>query len=384
MYFSKPTNEITFEDVVNFLNQGVAENTMLDYKLMLPRDNEKFAKTIAAFANSMGGTVIIGVKDEHDKPKLPFTGITFHAKIRGQIESIIQNYIDPVVFVDIATCKDPHSNNMFVVVNIPQSNLTPHLVGRLKRAYVRTGQSSRPEVIVHPDQLPWLLDNRRKSQNLRHILSDKAEAHFNNYLRSKLIAPESAHAVASFELIPLYPQTQVIDYRKMPDLLHKVQLTCAGHIFPGNKEMKTVQDGIVLPVDGSSSIELNAYGLLLYKTVLADDKKYINPEKFYREAVLFFKTACNFYREIGFISPLMLRLKVSNARGTKIQTPAGDKEVIEDYIRIDRNISPFDLQSDLTGFTAALLQDFAWSIDLPFTDEQQARKLVTEVLNICV
>ena len=98
MYFTKPVNKLTFQEVVHFLKQGVPENTLLDYKYMLPKDNEKFAKTIAAFANSMGGTVIIGVKDEHDKPKPPFTGIAFHGKIRGQIESIIQNYIEQYGF----------------------------------------------------------------------------------------------------------------------------------------------------------------------------------------------------------------------------------------------------------------------------------------------
>ena len=54
MFFQKPINQLTFDDVRNFLKQGVPENTMLDYKLMLPKNNEKFAKTIAAFANSLG------------------------------------------------------------------------------------------------------------------------------------------------------------------------------------------------------------------------------------------------------------------------------------------------------------------------------------------
>ena len=60
MFFKKPINQLTFEDVREFLKQGVPENTMLDYKLLLPKNNEKFAKTIAAFANSLGGTIIIG------------------------------------------------------------------------------------------------------------------------------------------------------------------------------------------------------------------------------------------------------------------------------------------------------------------------------------
>lgn len=383
MYFYKPVNQITFEDVVNFLKQDIAENTLLDYKLMLPRDNEKFAKTIAAFANSMGGTIIIGVKDEHDKPKPPFSGITFHPKIRGQIESIIQNYIDPVVFVDIATCKDPNSDSMFVVVNIPQSNLTPHLVGRLKRAYVRTGQSSRPEIIVHPDNLPWLLDNRKKSQNLRHILLDKAEAHFNNFLRANYTEQQSAQTVASFALVPLYPQTPITDYKQLPALLKKIQFDCEGCPFPNDTEIKTVQDGIVLPMGKTASLEINCYGLTALKIIPTDKERFIDPQMLYRNAILFFRAAAAFYRQLGFISPLMLRVKVSNARGSRIKTNGGEKQLIEDYVRIDRNVSPLDLQNNLAHFTASLLEEFAWAVGLPFKEDKDALNLVCAVTDKC-
>ena len=186
MIFNKPVHELTFEDVVAFCKQGIPENKQLDYKYMLPKNHEKFAKTIASFANALGGTIIVGVQDDkNDKPAAPFTGIAYHEKVRNSIEDIIQTYIDPIVFVDVNICVNKRTNRMFVVIDIPQSNLTPHLVGKLKRAYVRTGQSSRPETIVHPDKLPWLLDHRQKSERLRHILYDKAESHFENYLKTK-------------------------------------------------------------------------------------------------------------------------------------------------------------------------------------------------------
>ena len=38
MFFQKPINQLTFDDVRNFLKQGVPENTMLDYKLLLPKN----------------------------------------------------------------------------------------------------------------------------------------------------------------------------------------------------------------------------------------------------------------------------------------------------------------------------------------------------------
>lgn len=375
MFFSKPINELSFEDVVEFLKQGIAENTMLDYKFLLPKNNEKFAKTIAAFANTMGGTIILGVKDENDKPVYPFTGQNFHAKIRPQIESIIQNYIDPLVFVDIATCKNPRTGNMFVVINIPQSNLTPHLVGDLKRAYIRTGQSSRPEVIVHPDKLPWLLDNRRKSQNLRHILLDKAQAHFNNFLIAQNF--KTNQMTAAFSLIPLYPQTPSIDYKKLPDLLDKIKIKD----FTLDTQINTIQDGIIVKKGSYSTIELNAYGLISFRTLLSPQDDIVDLKAVFKDIVLFFKLANNFYRQLGFISPLLERVFISNARGVLVKTPEETKQIAEDFIRFDKNIDPLILHTDLAKNCASLIEEIAWSLNLPFKEENAALKAVLKILD---
>lgn len=375
MFFSKPINELSFEDVVDFLKQGIAENTMLDYKFMLPKNNEKFAKTIAAFANTMGGTIIIGVKDENDKPIPPFNGQPFHAKIRPQIESIIQNYIDPVVFVDIATCKNPHNNNMYVVINIPQSNLTPHLVGDLKRAYIRTGQSSRPEAIVHPDKLPWLLDNRKKSQSLRHILLDKAQAHFNNFLIAQNL--KTNQLTAAFTLIPLYPQTPSINYKDLPKLLEKIKLDN----FVLDHNINTVQDGIIVKKGQFSTIELNSYGLISYRTLLNPQGECVDLKAVFKDIVLFFKLASNFYKQLGFISPLLERIHIINARGAMVKTPEQTKQIAEDFIRLDKNIDPLTLHNDLAKTCASLIEELSWSLNIPFKEEDAALKAVLEILN---
>lgn len=375
MFFSKPINELSFEDVVAFLKQGIAENTMLDYKFMLPKNNEKFAKTIAAFANTMGGTIILGVKDENDKPIPPFNGQPFHTKIRPQIESIIQNYIDPVVFVDIATCKNPKNNNMYVVINIPQSNLTPHLVGDLKRAYVRTGQASRPEAIVHPDKLPWLLDNRKKSQSLRHILLDKAQAHFNNFLIAQNLKVNQL--TAAFTLIPLYPQTPSISYKDLPQLLQKIKLKN----FILEPAYNTIQDGIIVKKGPFSTIELNAYGLISYRTLLNPQENIVDLKAVFKDIVLFFKLASAFYKQLGFISPLLERVHIINARGAMVKTSKETKQIAEDFIRLDKNIDPLTLHDELAKTCAALLEELAWSLNIPFKEENAALKAVLKILD---
>lgn len=384
MFFDKPIHELTFEDVVAFCKRQVPEGKQLDYKYLLPKNREKFAKVIASFANAMGGTIILGVNDDkNDKPRPPFTGIAYHEKMRNAIEDIIQAYIDPVVFVDVNICVSKDGRRMFVVIHIPQSNLTPHLVGPLKRAYIRTGQSSRPEAIVHPDRLPWLLNHRKKSERLRHILYDKAESHFENYLKTKNISPDGL-TVATLSLLPLYPQEPLLSYRDIPAVI----AACAPQLAQApSVTLQPVQDGTAV-IDGSPDIhrmaEFNAYGLLMDKWVSAHtvvcnghDAHAVDFAALAEKTVRFFSCAACFYRRLSFGGPLYFRLKMNNTRGLRTLFHGRQATVLEDYLRLDDNYQPAQLQAALSGILQQVLQTAAWSLGLPLSDEETQQLLRT-------
>jgi hypothetical protein len=359
MIFNKPINDITFEDVARFCEKRVPEGKQLDYKYLLPKNNERFAKTIASFANALGGTIIIGVKDDsNDMPAPPFTGIPLQHKIRNKIEDIIQTYIDPVVFVEINVCHNEHGH-MFVVINIPQSNLTPHLVGKFKRAYIRTGQSSRPEVIVHPDKLPWLLNNRRKSEKLKHILLDKAEAHFNNFLKPEGLKPEQEKGLFSLSLCPLYPEDALIEYPRLRGIMQEM--------FP-SAALQTVQDGIVKKdyTPFKSILEINSYGLVFQKTALApeNEKSAVALEDIKRNMETFFDTAVKFHSKLLFGGPLNMRISFSGMRGLRASFEGQQTKALEDYMRVDRIYAISDIEADRGKYINTLLNLTAWSLGL--------------------
>ncbi len=381
MLFHKPVHELTFADVVAFCKRGLPENKQLDYKYMLPKNHEKFAKTIASFANAMGGTILVGVQDDkNDKPAPPFNGIAYHEKVRNSIEDIIQTYIDPVVFVDVNICLNKRGDRMFVVIDIPQSNLTPHLVGKSKRAYVRTGQSSRPEAIVHPDKLPWLLDHRQKSERLRHILYDKAESHFENYLKTCTVSAQG-ESVSTLSVLPLYPQEALIAYTQLPSVIE----TCAtrapyGVMANPDYPLKPVQDGIAV-ISNERGLykmtEFNAYGLLMNKQIISRDElvnghvsQSVHIETLGQNLVLFFLTARRFLDKISFAGLLQFRFKISNTRGKRALCGAKQATVLEDYLRLDRNIFHTDLQTGLTQLVSDILHEAAWSLGLPLKPEE--------------
>ncbi|GAI10680.1 unnamed protein product [marine sediment metagenome] len=143
MLFTKEITKITFEDVVSFCNQQIPESINLDYKKEFPTDLEK---TISAFANTMGGLVIIGVEDKDSKPKLPVKGLKYQEGLRERVNSIILANIYPPVFPEIQVC-DQVRKRTFIIIRIPQSNMTPHYIRHRTKIYIRTDD------IIHPEKL---------------------------------------------------------------------------------------------------------------------------------------------------------------------------------------------------------------------------------------
>ena len=381
MFFDKPFQEVTFDDVVAFCKKKIPEGKQLDYKYILPKNYEKFAKVIASFANALGGLIIVGVQDDkNDMPHPPFNGIAYHEKLRNTIEDIIKVYIDPVVFVDINVCVNQTGERMFVLIQIPQSNLTPHLVGKLKRAYIRTGQSSRPEAIVHPEKLPWLLDHRKKSERLRHILYDKAESHFENYLKTMTVSA-AGEVVCTLSVSPYYPDEPLTSYKKLPALI-KQCATRAPYGVMANPELplQPVQDGAAV-ISNQRGIykmtEFNAYGLLMNKQIVSSEEMVnghaastIRIEHLAQNMVLFFTTACKFLTQLNVCGSLYFRLKMNNTRARRALFKTHRATVLEDYLRMDRTLSPDVLQRNLPQLLETLLHETAWSLGLQISTEE--------------
>lgn len=381
MFFDKPFQELTFEDVVQFCKKRIPEGKQLDYKYLLPKNYEKFAKVIASFANALGGVVIIGVQDDkNDQPRPPFTGIPYHEKLRNTIEDIIQVYIDPIVFVNINICVNKTGDRMFVLVQIPQSNLTPHLVGKLKRAYIRTGQSSRPEAIVHPEKLPWLLDHRKKSERLRHILYDKAESHFENYLKTMTVSADG-EVVCTLSILPFYPDEPLTSYKKLPSLIAQASTRATyGTMADPQLPLQAVQDGAAV-ISNKRGIykmtEFNAYGLVMNKQIVSSEEMVnghaastLRVENLAQNMVLFFHTARKFLDKLNVGGSLYFRLKMNNTRARRALLGRRQATVLEDYLRMDRTFTLGDLQTDLPALLENLLHETAWSLGLQLPQEE--------------
>jgi hypothetical protein len=153
---TKP-EEITYRDIVQFLQQEVEENQNLEYKprgLLVKQDGtvhqpanrwdivgfSALAKSVAGFANAEGGLLVLGVKEIEDKndgvvikkrpgpvSALP-TKIT-REQIENQLQRKIQYPIDGITIVPVYP--ENEKTSVIYLIDIPQSVRVPHRVDEL-------------------------------------------------------------------------------------------------------------------------------------------------------------------------------------------------------------------------------------------------------------
>ena len=184
----KPIALITYEDVEDFLNLGLPEGTQLDYKENLPEQPRKLAQTLAAFANTMGGLILFGVKEGTDKqPVVPSPGMPLR---RGMVEQVQRTAVDhlwPVLVPEVGLVRIPgDEERCFLVVRVPQSLQAPHAIANGREIYIRRGDSNHPEVLAELRWIEHLLERRSVTEQQRHALLNRSIKRFKTVAGSLL------------------------------------------------------------------------------------------------------------------------------------------------------------------------------------------------------
>lgn len=161
--FTKPINEITFEDIDNFCNEWT-EGVRVEYK----RDIEvkkHIPKAVSSFANFLGGILMIGV--ECDKVKnqvIAINGIPSENGIEEQIIQYANTHIYPAVIPAVKIVDKPNTNNIVVVLQVEESVQAPHTIQNTTKVYIRTGNVSYPYKLAEIDRIEYMFKRRENSQ----------------------------------------------------------------------------------------------------------------------------------------------------------------------------------------------------------------------------
>jgi Schlafen, AlbA_2 len=150
-------DEITYQDFVSFLRQGIEEHQTLEYKprgLLVKRDDTiirprspqevsgfiALAKTVSGFANAEGGLLVLGVNEKPERYK----GTTVKIRpgaisalpiniTREMIENHLLTKINPAIegIKIVPLRSSSRSKQVIYLIDVPQSIRAPHRVNEL-------------------------------------------------------------------------------------------------------------------------------------------------------------------------------------------------------------------------------------------------------------
>ncbi|MCX5818779.1 MAG: ATP-binding protein [Deltaproteobacteria bacterium] len=135
------------DDLKLLIKNEVQENIHLDYKDSRAIDGNKrheIAKDVSAFANSDGGLLIYGIREENHLPTSLDEGVDHIKYSREWLEEVITGNIVPLID-DLTIVQIPISpSHSSFVVKVPKSHRAPHQEQNSKRYYKRYNFKSQP------------------------------------------------------------------------------------------------------------------------------------------------------------------------------------------------------------------------------------------------
>lgn len=154
-FSDRPADQVTVDDLQSLLGAD-AETKHIEYKRNLPGrpDNERkeYLYDVSSFANSDGGYLIFGVKEDQGKPtEIPgIPGINPDEEIR-RLEAMLRDGIRPPVIVETAALALADGSYAFVM-RIAKSWNPPHQV-TFQNAFRFYARSSNGKYLLGVDEL---------------------------------------------------------------------------------------------------------------------------------------------------------------------------------------------------------------------------------------
>lgn len=117
------------------------EHLFLDFKeVRNALDGEMLGKALSGFANTEGGLLVLGVDDKTRTPR----PVADARALAERVNELASRMVSPIVPGVVCRPVPASNGGGFVVVLIPQSDVTPHMAIGHDRYYQRSGDSFTP------------------------------------------------------------------------------------------------------------------------------------------------------------------------------------------------------------------------------------------------
>lgn len=244
MIFTGSLSAVTFADVEEFCKKW-SEGIRVEFGGTSTKD---VAKAVAAFSNTMGGVLLLGVtEDKHGKAIFPIAGMPLEPGLEDAIMQSCVTGVYPSVVPEIKIVPlEADASKCVAIVRIEESTFAPHAIQSKTRVYIRTGSQSNPVDYADMDRIEFMLHRREKSESLRADLLNRARKRLSRLLNLKVGVP-----LLELSLSPSYPHAPLVS----PESLIKwnfVDTKTSGGLY---KITRNEQDG-----SRGTYTELDQYG----------------------------------------------------------------------------------------------------------------------------
>ena len=374
--FTKPVHEITFEDVQAFCQEWT-EGVRVEYKQEI-NVKKHIPKVVSSFANTLGGTLIIGVECDRQKNEvISIDGIPPENGFEERILETALTHIYPAVIPAVKILEIPDSDNMVVVVHVDESVQAPHTIQNKEEVYIRSGSISRPYKRADIDRIEYMFKRRTDSQVVAKQILDRIEER-TSYLFRKVMRPNDPTLTISVQ--PIFPYRPIIS----PSIIYKL------YYSPKNNPPRRVSGGIFYLRD-NEYFEFNEYGIVSRSVILPvrdKSKRQIRFGDFLEEMNNYLGSIKEFYHHSEYLGDIEVKMRLQNVLGYNMDDliyngvriapylPHGvecsESEVVTETRCLSRNLENRVKRIDIVE---ELIGKILWSFDVP-TDDERVRDLV--------
>jgi len=397
--FGVPIEAITFDDVDDFCHSGVREGILLDFKKDFPSNLEK---AIAAFANTYGGMILIGVDEDRTtgKPILPIRGIPLTKGLRERVIQIGLDAIYPPLVPEVQTVQFKSDSGLtendraLVLVRVHESEIGSHAVDSRTTVYLRVDNISDPYRKATVEEVEWFFNKRQKSLEEKNRIFDIVTRHAQHYLQQLRLRHSLPTTYPQgrfvFWATPTYPRASIAP----PEQILKwscdkrTMLPNTNRTFPKGTP-RPIRGGVFLDGDYEKQYaytEIHQQGLVYHESAFgwdADEKwsRAVLPAAVAELMFYGLRYALDLYQAFGCRGLVDFEFRLIGVRGRKIGTPtsidsetgvggAADDEM---PFRVTRSVS--EMRRSLRDIVASLQQEVYWSFGVWAGPDNVARDL---------
>ena len=405
--FTKPIDEITFEDVKSFCDVW-AEGVRVEYK----KEIRHIPKIVSSFANTHGGIFLIGVEADqtNNMPICPIEGIPKDSGIEERIQQSALTGIYPGIIPKIKLVDVPNSNNVVVIVRVDESLQAPHAIKDVTQVYIRVGSITQPYEYKHAnmDNIAYMFKRREDSQVVARQILERIE--------KRVSAIEPAHiTINSLQQIygelpkitviaqPTFPYRPVIPIPDIYELgrkrlypLRRVEggAACVGQRYERGRGLDDIT---------KVYIEFNEYGIIYRKAMLSiykdsyTDEERMDCDQFFFHIKDVIKYAVDLYGKCEYLGNIKISIQLQKVLGWILSDSSGRHYREEITGNLDAKTECFDtevsasiecLARDLenedkrNAIVEELMCPLFWAfnvpVDKPYIREKVTKRIVRE------